>query len=98
MKHKVKALATVALAAVAIGTASGVAAATQYPDGGVWTYGAANGGAFSNYYHGSKYHSSTVVSRWSSRSDIGYASAGRTSYAYIPTSWGEQVAFYYNHY
>lgn len=97
MKYKVKGLVTVALAVAAIGTASGVAAATQYPDGGVWTYGATNGGAFSNYYHGSKYHSSTVVSRWNSRSNRGYAYAGRTSYAYIPTKWGEQVAFYYNY-
>ena len=50
-----------ALAVTSFGTLSGVAAATQYPGGGVWTYGASNGGAFSNYYHGSKYHSSTVV-------------------------------------
>ncbi len=75
----------------------GVAAATQYPGGGVWTYGASNGGAFSNYYHGSKYHSSTVVSRWTSKSSKAYAYAGQTSYAFIKTSFGEQAAFYYNY-
>lgn len=70
---------------------------TQYPGGGVWTYGASNGGAFSNYYHGSKYHSSTVVSRWTSKSSKAYAYAGQTSYAFIKTSFGEQAAFYYNY-
>lgn len=74
-----------------------VSAATQYPDGGVWTYGATSGGAFSNYYHGSKYHTSTVVSRWNSNSSRGAAPAGQTSYAYIDTSFGEQAAFYYNY-
>lgn len=73
-----------------------VLAATQYPDGGVWTYGASNGGAFSNYYHGSKYHSSTVVSRWNSNSNKGYAPAGQTSKAWIKTQFGEQYAFYYD--
>lgn len=79
-----------------LGVVTAVSAATQYPDGGVWTYGPTNGGAFSNYYHGSKYHSSTVVSRWNSNSHKAYANAGQTSYAYIKTSWGEQVAFYYD--
>lgn len=82
---------------VPLGALSGVAAATQYPGGGVWTYGASNGGAFSNYYHGSKYHSSTVVSRWTSKSSKAYAYAGQTSYAFIKTSFGEQAAFYYNY-
>ena len=63
MKSKLKSTAVLALAIASFGTLSGVAAATQYPGGGVWTYGASNGGAYSNYYHGSKYHSSTVVSR-----------------------------------
>ncbi|HEM3467735.1 lactococcin 972 family bacteriocin [Streptococcus suis] len=73
-----------------------VAAAVQYPDGGVWTYGASNGGAFSNYYHGKKEHSSTVVSRKDSRSAKGSAGPGQTSKAYIKTSFGEPAAFYYD--
>lgn len=97
MKSKLKSTAVLALAIASFGTLSGVAAATQYPGGGVWTYGASNGGAYSNYYHGSKYHSSTVVSRKNSNSSKGYANAGRTSYAYIRTTWGEQAAFYYNY-
>lgn len=77
--------------------ASGVMAATQYPGGGVWTYGASNGGAYSNYYHGTKYHSSTVVSRRTGASSKGYATAGQTSRAWIRTHWGEKAAFYYNY-
>lgn len=46
--------------------------------------------------HPSKYHSSTVVSRKTGSSDKGYAGAGGTSRAWIRTSWGEKVAFYYN--
>lgn len=72
-------------------------AAVQYPDGGVWTYGAGDGGAFSNYYHGSKDHSSTVVSRANSHSDKGYAGPGETSYAWIKTYFGEPVSFFYDH-
>ena len=64
---------------------------------GVRPQRASNGGAFSNYYHGSKYHSSTVVSRWTSKSSKAYAYAGQTSYAFIKTSFGEQAAFYYNY-
>ncbi|HEM6081765.1 lactococcin 972 family bacteriocin [Streptococcus suis] len=74
-----------------------VAAAVQYPDGGVWTYGATNNGAFSNYYHGSKHHSSTVVSRKNSNSAKAFADPGKTSRAYIRTEFGEPAAFYYNY-
>lgn len=41
-----------------------------------------------------KYHYSSLVSRWNSHSDKGEAPAGKTSYAWIWTKWGEQVAFY----
>ncbi|MCS4488705.1 lactococcin 972 family bacteriocin [Streptococcus sciuri] len=92
-----KILSQAVLATVASTTlVTTVSAAVAYPSGGVWTYGSDNGGAFSNYYHGSRYHTSTVVSRRDSHSDKGEASAGKTSYARIKTSFGEQVAFYYN--
>lgn len=98
MKQTVKKLALVASVAATLGGgATAVSAAVQYPGGGVWTYGSSNGGAYSNYYHGSKYHSSTVVSRWTGASDKGYAGAGRTSRAWIRTAWAEQVSFYYNY-
>jgi len=97
MKKK-KIMATILLTSIITFSFAGTAlAATEYPNGGVWTYGASNGGAFSNYYHGSKYHSSTVVSRRDSRSSKGFAYAGKTSYAWISTGWGEPAAFYYNY-
>lgn len=98
MKQTVKKLALVVslVATLGGGVAAVASAAAQYPEGGVWTYGSGNGGAYSNYYHPSKYHSSTVVSRKTGSSDKGYAGAGGTSRAWIRTSWGEKVAFYYN--
>lgn len=93
-----KKLSKIILSASILLSFSGTAlAATQYPDGGVWTYGASDGGAYSNYYHGSKYHSSSVISLKDSDSDKGFASAGYTSYAWISTAFGEKVAFYYNY-
>lgn len=67
--------------------------------GGVWTYGEGSGGgwAFSNYYHGKKYHYSSLVSRWDSHSNKGEAVAGETSEAWIWTKFGEQVSFYYDY-
>ena len=97
MKQTVKKLALVASIAATLGGSVAVAsAAVQYPEGGVWTYGSGNGGAYSNYSHPQKYRSSTVVSRKTGSSDKGYAGAGGTSRAWIRTSWGEKVAFYYN--
>ncbi|MBZ4302762.1 lactococcin 972 family bacteriocin, partial [Streptococcus pneumoniae] len=51
----------------------------------------------SNYYHGKKYHYSSVVSKWDSHSDKGSAPAGKTSEAWIWTKFGEQVSFYYDY-
>lgn len=99
MKNHLKTTSLIALALVVLGTAPTVAAAVQYPDGGVWTYGAdlMRRGAFSNYYHGSKKHSSTVVSRWNSDFDKGDAGPGETSYAFMRTGIGEKMAFYYDY-
>ncbi len=75
-KHRLLALALISSFTL-LGAAS---AAVQYPDGGVWTYGEGSGGgwAFSNYYHGKKYHYSSVVSKWDGHSDKGSAPAGKT--------------------
>lgn len=75
---------------------SSVAAGVQYPtrDSG-WAYGAGRKGAFSNYFHGHKYHYATVVSRWTGARDKKQAYAGYVAYATIKTSWGEPAAFYY---
>lgn len=94
-KHRLLALALISSFTL-LGAAS---AAVQYPDGGVWTYGEGSGGgcAFSNYYHGKKYHYSSIVSRWDGHSDKGEAVAGKTSEAWIWTKFGEQVSFFYDY-
>ncbi len=45
-EKNMKSLMVLALAVASFGTLSG-SCCTQYPGGGVWTYGASNGGAFS---------------------------------------------------
>ncbi len=97
MKKNVKKFALVAGLVATLGGTVAASAAVQYPGGGVWTYGSANGGAYSNYFHSSRYHSSTVVSRWTGVSSKGYAKAGQTSRAWIHTVFGERAAFYYNY-
>lgn len=65
--------------------------------GGEWNYGGrhevGNWGAFSNYYHRSKYHWSYVGSTARNRQKTAYAPAGKTSYASIHTNIGEKVVF-----
>lgn len=98
MKNMIKKVTVAATLLGTLATAGSALAATQYPGGGVWTYGATDGGAFSNYYHGSKMHSSTVVSRKDSRSAYsGDVLPKNTAEAYLRTVWGEKVAFYYNY-
>lgn len=98
MKNIIKKVTVAATLLGTLATAGSALAATQYPGGGVWTYGAGGGGAYSNYYHGKWNHSSTVVSRWdSANAHKAYAGPGGTSRAWIRTSVGEQVAFYYDY-
>lgn len=65
--------------------------------GGEWTYGGhhnpGNWGAFSNYYHGSRWHWSYVGSNVRNRSHRATAYAGNHSYAFINTNVGESVVF-----
>lgn len=70
-----------------------VAAWTQYPDGGVWAYGYEGNKAYSNYYHGKKYHYSSVISR----KDADSARGDKTSYASISIVKDEKAAFYYDY-
>jgi lactococcin 972 family bacteriocin len=70
-------------AALVLGGATAAFATTNYPSqGGTWTYGLSTGliSPYSNYYHGSKCHGSSVVTDWaSSRSIDTYK--GKTSHA-----------------
>ena len=76
-----------------------VAFASVKVDGGVWSYGAVhevgNWGAFSNYYHPSRYHHSTVVRGRDSKAITKYAGADQTSRAFVNTNVGEKAYFYY---
>lgn len=76
-----------------------VAFASVEVDGGIWSYGGVhevgNWGAFSNYYHPSRYHYSRVVRGSDSIADTKYASAGKTSRAFLNTSIGEKAYFDY---
>lgn len=76
-----------------------VAFASVEVDGGIWSYGGVhevgNWGAFSNYYHPSRYHYSRVVRGSDSKANTKYAGAGNTSRAFLNTSIGEKAYFYY---
>lgn len=65
--------------------------------GGQWSYGGhhdpRNWGAFSNYWHPSRSHSSVVIRHSDSRSNRGYAGSDETSYAFIHTQYGEGASF-----
>lgn len=53
------------------------------------------GGAFSNYYHPTRWHWSSVVRDSDAESNRGTASAGYTSKAFINCAVGEYVKFDY---
>lgn len=79
MKFK-KGLTSLVLCGALLG--SGVTAAfasTAYVGGGKWDYGTGGGKVWSNYYHGSKVHKSSVQGAY--YYDSGWKSAGVTSYA-----------------
>ncbi|WP_407932818.1 lactococcin 972 family bacteriocin [Granulicatella seriolae] len=65
--------------------------------GGEWSYGGhhdpVNWGAFSNYYHPTRHHWSSVVRHSDSKSSKGYAGAGGTSKAFVNTQVGEGASF-----
>jgi len=69
--------AVVALTAVLMGSGAAAAfATTNYPaEGGTWTYGLSPGliTPYSNYYHPSRCHGSSVYDDWGSASSINTA-------------------------
>ncbi|MGX7109402.1 lactococcin 972 family bacteriocin [Facklamia miroungae] len=66
--------------------------------GGTWATGANhsfnNWGAFSNYFHPTRYHASSVASLKNGNSDYDEAVASVPSKAFINTSVGERVDFW----
>lgn len=93
MKLLKKVLALVTLT-IALGT-SFASAATVHVQGGIWTYFKDDGYAYSIYYHGEKWHSSTVkVGSYTASS--GGTAPEKTAVASAETSWWEAEQFYYN--
>lgn len=82
-----------------ISVATTTVLAAKEVGGGIWSYGGHhdfyNWGAFSNYWHPSKKHNSTVVRASDAQCDKKYAGAGGTSKAFINTKIGEVAYFYY---
>ncbi len=71
-------------------------AATVNVGGGVWNYGKSGGYAYSNYFHGSRTHSS-AVKVGNATNHSGWVGKGSWSYASIPTSITQVEQFYYNY-
>ena len=65
--------------------------------GGEWNYGGHhdpnNWGAYSNYYHGSRYHWAYVGSSGRYNEKLVYAGKHSAAYAFVNTNFGEQVTF-----
>ncbi|MDO5046926.1 MAG: lactococcin 972 family bacteriocin [Anaerococcus sp.] len=56
-------------------------AVTKYPSNGIWRYGPSVGFGYSDYFHSSSYHHSTVVNDDNGNSDKDYGGAGEWSNA-----------------
>lgn len=94
MKRKLITLATVLSLTLTAGL-SYAKAYTVNVGGGTWYYGHSGKYSYSNYYHPTRYHSSTV------RVGNYYASSGTaiprtTSYASAKSSWWHVEQFYHN--
>lgn len=73
-------------------------AATQNVSGGTWNYGISNSKVYSNYYHKTKKHSSSVKNGYNERSYSGTVGANKTSYASIKSHWSAIDYSYYQTY
>jgi lactococcin 972 family bacteriocin len=67
-------LAGLALTGALCSVTGTAVAATQYPvQGGTWNYGLNGAGAYSDYYHGSVCHGSSVYTDWDNDRSIDVA-------------------------
>lgn len=65
-----------------VGIATPALATIAYPEGGIWDYGTGGGIVWSDYYHGSRCHGSSVQGQYYYRSPN--TAAGRWSIADAP--------------
>lgn len=70
-------------------------AATSYPSGGIWNHGTGGGWVWSDYFHPSRCHGSSVRGAWW---DEDSASAGRWSEARAKDRWYAVDHAYYKSY
>ena len=92
---KIRTVVASSIAVLAFSLASPVLAFSYR--GGEWNYGGhhdpKNWGAYSNYYHGSRYHWAYVGSIGRDNQKIVYKGARVAAYAFVNTDFGEQVTF-----
>lgn len=90
MKLKRALMPVLVVGVMTVGIA-GIAYADQV-GGGTWNHGFSNGQVFSNYYHGSRCHSSTV---WNGKyHGSGPTRAGNWARASAPDSWRIDKAYW----
>lgn len=95
MKLK-KVVTSLVLSGAILGSGITAFASTDYVGGGKWDYGTGGGKVWSNYYHGTKTHkssvdgSSYVSSGWIGKGKTSYASSGDRWYAVDHSYWDVQ--------
>ncbi|MGO4586217.1 lactococcin 972 family bacteriocin [Arthrobacter sp. 2RAF6] len=90
-----KALAGLALTGALSSVAGTAVAATQYPvEGGHWNYGFNGVGIYSDYFHGSRCHGSSVWNDWGNNRSID-VSPGQWSNSWLgATPWTNNKYYY----
>jgi lactococcin 972 family bacteriocin len=81
-----------ALSAVTLFSAGGIVAQAE----GTWQHGYGVSSAYSNYHHGSKTHSATVVNNNTGRQGKDTQRAGVWAKATVGRNLTEKASFYYN--
>lgn len=88
-----KTVSSLVLSAAILGSGATAAfAATEYVGGGTWNYGTGGGSVWSNYYHGSRVHKSSVIGQYYYSSP--WTNPGYTSYASAPDTAGVDESYW----
>ncbi|MEM5632504.1 lactococcin 972 family bacteriocin [Bacillus toyonensis] len=75
-----------------LGSGATAAFAATQNVGGTWNYGTGGGSVWSNYYHGSKVHKSSVIGQYYYSSP--WTNPGYTSYASAPDTAGVDESYW----
>ena len=85
------------LSAATLLAAGSLSAKAAEPSEGTWNYGYNVSSAYSNYHHGSKSHSATVVNNNTGRSGKDTQDPGVWAKATVGRNLTEKCSFYYNY-